>query len=134
MEPRYRFQGMNSASLCSLAGRYDNPIPTRCLDPIDFLKIPALYWVRRYAGSIDCILLYNVHCTYCIVQRGKDIIDIHMGSIYFAFDTELSCERLMMSGMKTRGKKYHGLPRHSYCIYCTVFYCKCVIYMVDIQY
>jgi hypothetical protein len=33
---------MNSASLCSLAGRYDNPIPTRCLAPIDFLKIPPL--------------------------------------------------------------------------------------------
>jgi hypothetical protein len=33
---------MNSASLCSLAGRYDNPIPARCLAPIDFLKIPAL--------------------------------------------------------------------------------------------
>jgi hypothetical protein len=34
---------MNSASLCSLAGRYDNPIPTRSLAPIDCLKIPALY-------------------------------------------------------------------------------------------
>jgi hypothetical protein len=33
---------MNSASLCSLAGRYDNPIPTRCLALIDFFKIPAL--------------------------------------------------------------------------------------------
>ena len=34
---------MNSASLCSLAGRYENPIPPRCLTPmaIDFLKIPA---------------------------------------------------------------------------------------------
>jgi hypothetical protein len=32
---------MNSASLCSLAGRYDNPIPPRFLAPIDFLKIPA---------------------------------------------------------------------------------------------
>jgi hypothetical protein len=32
---------MNSASLCSLAGRYDNPIPTRFLAPIDCLKIPA---------------------------------------------------------------------------------------------
>jgi hypothetical protein len=41
MGPRNRFQGMNSASLCSLAGRYNNPIPTRCLAPIDFLKIPA---------------------------------------------------------------------------------------------
>jgi hypothetical protein len=34
---------MNSASLSSLAGRYDNPIPTRFLAPIDCLKIPALY-------------------------------------------------------------------------------------------
>jgi hypothetical protein len=33
---------MNSASLCSLAGRYDNPFPPRFLAPIDFLKIPAL--------------------------------------------------------------------------------------------
>ncbi len=42
MEPRNRFQGMNSASLCSLVGRYDNPIPPRFLAPIDSLKIPAL--------------------------------------------------------------------------------------------
>jgi hypothetical protein len=42
MEPRNRFQGMNSASLCSLAGRYyDNPIPSRFLVPIDCIKIPA---------------------------------------------------------------------------------------------
>jgi hypothetical protein len=33
---------MNSASLCSLAGRYDNPIPTRFLAPTDCLKISAL--------------------------------------------------------------------------------------------
>jgi hypothetical protein len=32
---------MNSASLFSLAGRYDSPIPTRLLVPIDCLKIPA---------------------------------------------------------------------------------------------
>ncbi len=32
---------MNSASLCSLAGRYDNPLPPRFLAPIDSLKIPA---------------------------------------------------------------------------------------------
>ncbi len=42
MEPRNRIQGMNFASLCSLAGRYDNPIPTRFLAPIDCLKIPPL--------------------------------------------------------------------------------------------
>jgi hypothetical protein len=42
MGPRNRFQGMNSASLCSLAGRYDNPIPPWFLAHIDCLKIPAL--------------------------------------------------------------------------------------------
>jgi hypothetical protein len=42
MEPRNRFQGMNSASLYTLAGRYDNPIPIRFLASIDCLKIPAL--------------------------------------------------------------------------------------------
>jgi hypothetical protein len=28
-------------SLRSTAGQYDNPIPTRFLDPIEYLKIPA---------------------------------------------------------------------------------------------
>jgi hypothetical protein len=32
----------DSASQCSLAGRYDTPIPTPFLAPIDCLKIPAL--------------------------------------------------------------------------------------------
>ncbi len=39
MEPRNRFQGLKFASL---AGRYDNPIPTRYLAPTDFLKTPDL--------------------------------------------------------------------------------------------
>jgi hypothetical protein len=34
-EPRNRFQGINSASPCSLAGRYDSPISTRFLAPLD---------------------------------------------------------------------------------------------------
>jgi hypothetical protein len=42
MEPRNRFQGINSASLCSLVGRYDNPIPTRFQAPLDCLQIQAL--------------------------------------------------------------------------------------------
>jgi hypothetical protein len=32
---RNRFKRIDSASLCSLASRYDNPIPTRLLAPID---------------------------------------------------------------------------------------------------
>ncbi len=38
MGPRNWFQGMNSASLCSLAGRYDIPIPPRFLAPHRFFK------------------------------------------------------------------------------------------------
>jgi hypothetical protein len=51
MVPQNLFQGMNSASLRSLAGRYDNLIPPRFLVPIDFLKIPAL--ATRLAGRYD---------------------------------------------------------------------------------
>jgi hypothetical protein len=47
MEPRNRSQGMNSASLCSPAGWYDNPIPTRFLAPIYSLKIPTLEHIFR---------------------------------------------------------------------------------------
>jgi hypothetical protein len=44
-EPKNLLQGINSASICRLAGRYDNPIPTRFLAPVNFLKIPAQYTV-----------------------------------------------------------------------------------------
>jgi hypothetical protein len=73
MEPKIRFQGMNSASLCSLAGRYDNPIPTRCLGlaPIDFLKIPALAvgGVSAFAGvpaedSLTAMVVVCLHHTW----------------------------------------------------------------------
>ncbi len=33
-ELKNRFQGINSASLCSLAGRYDKPMPTPFLAPV----------------------------------------------------------------------------------------------------
>ncbi len=48
MEPRIWFQGINSASLCSLVGRYDNHIPTHFLAPIDSLKIPAQELKNNY--------------------------------------------------------------------------------------
>ncbi len=46
-EPKFlSFQGAQESTprnqfLCSLAGQYDNPIPTRFLDPINCLKIPV---------------------------------------------------------------------------------------------
>jgi hypothetical protein len=46
-DPKTQFQGTHSASVCSLVGRYDNPIPTRFLAPIDCSKIPAQELIQR---------------------------------------------------------------------------------------
>ncbi len=48
------------AGLCSLAGWYDNPIPTRFLSPIDCLNIPALY--TSPPSNIRQLTNYGLHC------------------------------------------------------------------------
>jgi hypothetical protein len=71
MEPRNRFQGMNSASLCSLAGRHDNPIPTRFLSPLECLKIPTPNYAlevglnRRYKLRLHLSFLAD-HVKPCV--------------------------------------------------------------------
>jgi hypothetical protein len=40
--------GVFSASLFSLIGRCDNPVPSRFLPPIDCSKIPALFAICLY--------------------------------------------------------------------------------------
>ncbi len=64
MEPRNRFQGMNFARLCSLAGRYDNPIPTRFLAPINFFTIPAQIkhspFTSLWGGSVSVDLIFMI--------------------------------------------------------------------------
>ncbi len=65
MGPRNWFQGMNSASLCSLAGRYKNPIPPQCLVPIDFLKIPAQVYAALSSVSFRGIpFTQNIYCSF----------------------------------------------------------------------
>ncbi len=62
-EPRNRFQRIDSASLCSMAGRYDSPIPTRFLAPIDWYKIPhnlARYCIKPDSDSTCEELLSNL--------------------------------------------------------------------------
>ncbi len=62
-----RFQGTNFARLCSLAGRYDNPIPARFLAPNNCSRIPALemrttlesFIVDRRIGTGFWILIFN---------------------------------------------------------------------------
>ncbi len=56
MEPRNWLQGMNSASLFRLAGRYNNPFLPRFLAPIDFLKIPAQATQPDGINSLESIL------------------------------------------------------------------------------
>jgi hypothetical protein len=51
-ESKNRFQGINSASQCSLAVWYDNPIPIRYLALGDCLKIPAQYGPMRFGPVI----------------------------------------------------------------------------------
>jgi hypothetical protein len=46
------FQGIHFARLCSLAGRYDNPIPTRFLAPNNCYKIPALEMRTNFKKSL----------------------------------------------------------------------------------
>jgi hypothetical protein len=51
------FQVIDSAGLnSSLAGRYDNPIPTRFLAPIDCSKIPAQLGNRVVVSMGEVIL------------------------------------------------------------------------------
>ncbi len=52
---------IDSASLCSLAGQYVNPIPTRFLAPINCLKIPALS--GRYDNPIPTGFLAHQDCS-----------------------------------------------------------------------
>ncbi len=53
-----------SASLCSLAGRYDNHIPPRFLAPIGFLKIPAQNKTRQPNISI----IVSEKTTFNVIQ------------------------------------------------------------------
>jgi hypothetical protein len=61
MGPMNRFQGIDSASLCSLAGRYHNPIHNWFLVLIDCLKIPAL--VNTSQEKILVQFLYKSICS-----------------------------------------------------------------------
>ena len=68
-KPKNRFQGTNSARLCSLASRYDNPIPSRFLAPVDGLKISdqdsgPFFWIpfrsRLLLEIIDTLPSYDL--------------------------------------------------------------------------
>ncbi len=96
---------MNSASLCSLAGRFDNPIPPRFLAPIDFLKISALATWDGGIGSLESIsgLLESLKIRALDKdqgeERGKEV------QVSREKCSEATKEKSTFLGGKTRGKK-----------------------------
>ncbi len=88
MGPRHWFQGMNSASLWSLAGRYENPIPPRCLAPIDFLKIPALILLRLQEKMLFVLICCVRKNSFGI--RGKILLRLR-GKILFVLEERFCC-------------------------------------------
>ncbi len=129
MEPRNRFQFMNSASLCSLAGRYVNPIPTRCLAPIDFLKIPALNVQNMSASGFDLkglcqalkklvFVLFEQQVQICILTRSraknwyfscKNIVDF---LTYFDYSLKKQINRISRLQCEILLKFIHQLDGH----------------------
>ncbi len=71
------FQGMNSASLCSLAGRYDNPIPPRFLAPIDFLNIPALQGQPNWSDAVCSDKYFSVESSEISSPPPKKILNMN---------------------------------------------------------
>jgi hypothetical protein len=90
MEPNNQFQGMNSTSLCSLAGRYDNPIPTWFLAPIDCLKIPALF-----ESSIICYI--HMQYRYLVFKKYGIETQIKNKNTVWDFLLKISFESLKNS-------------------------------------
>ncbi len=54
------------ASLCSLAGRYDNPVPIRFLAPTDWSKIPA-----QVSNCSKSCLVYKGGAIYLFYRRTR---------------------------------------------------------------
>jgi hypothetical protein len=87
MGPRNRFQGMNSASPCSLAGRYDNPIPSphrlfkNSSSEDDSTAIPTIGGVANSPVSTKCGIVDSLYQRYTELATppsligGKSIFD-----------------------------------------------------------
>ncbi len=75
---------MNSASLCSMAGLYFNPIPTRFLAPIDCLKIPAQVSYKK-----NCVQM-----PYCEFLWGEIDTHSHLPGLGTSMHVNLNIEEL----------------------------------------
>ncbi len=116
MGPRNRFQGMNSASLCSLAGRYDNPLPPRFLAPIDSLKIPALITIQSFEKIHQNPALKRWATLFCeigIVHLMHKAKDYTMRKKYFkiAQPSQINLRFKYRVSSKKSGQKHYNIER-----------------------
>jgi hypothetical protein len=93
---------MNSASLCSLTGRY--PIPTRFLASIDCLKIPAplpspmaglqrqYFWTGCGGGGGG----KSIHGTNGTSRTGPIMLKVRKIELFFGFDFEICIVSLLV--------------------------------------
>jgi hypothetical protein len=111
MEPKNRFQGTHSGRLYSLAGRYNSPIPTRFLAPLDCLKIPAqATWLAgRYENSTPELTLSPIYSfPYSLVVQV-----LLFGIIHF-FPIFLSCSGPSLHFFRCSGSSLRHYPLLSY--------------------
>jgi hypothetical protein len=78
-----RSPGIESDCLCtycSLAGRYDNPIPTRFLAPIDCSKLVALWYGYISTNTQAGPTVWNRHDDYLVLvglrKRKTDVFEV----------------------------------------------------------
>ncbi len=129
MGPRNLFQGMNSASLCSLAGRYDNPIPNRFLAPIDCLKIPALirqtFFSVLYGIEPHSLHFPRLYSTERLLQRliwTRYTVDTRVGSHKRSVLSFLVYGSFSSLFMKLR-EKCNQFSSRDVSIYCVLLSC-----------
>ncbi len=116
MEPKNRFQDINSASLCSLAGRYDDPIPTRCLAPLDFLKIPALTEIQ-FLPPMHLIPPVHILLPQMFTAR-RDTFPGDCNHDVHKMTHSAESERFGPCGLSPNSKSLHGTEKELvYCIF-----------------
>jgi hypothetical protein len=73
-----RIEGINTASIYSLAGQHDKPIPTWFLAPKDCLKIPAQEsrnLKKKFKNSIESWMYWKAICFSLSLKDLKEALE-----------------------------------------------------------
>jgi hypothetical protein len=134
------FQGMNSASLCSLAGRYDNHIPPRFLAPIDFFKnsssdvcqVPARFstaFLLTHTAELSALkntsTIYNIISCYLVTVIAANFFIRQILS-----QAEIACWDMAIIWFEKRKKLKSAFAYFSSCF---VLYFMLSIFLLEIS-